>query len=170
VGPDGQVAVIVVFDCGSAFKARLFGAGARRGSGNLGPVRRVSGLDDAFRVAVSPDKAGGMSAQQVYFRSGQLGFFISMLATQSSPVTDAKIIEVANAQAYVVPPGVARAGEEVADVGVALGRMLFVVIAVALVAGPIVLLVVVSTRRGRRQDAPAPWSAQPSSAPHEPWI
>ena len=170
VGPDEQTTVIVAFDCGSAFKARILATAARNGAAELGSVARVSGLDDAFRVEVSPDIAGGMSAQQLYFRSGQLGFYILMLDRQASPVTDARIMEVATAQAAVVPPGVGRAGEAQATVGVTLGRMLFVVIAFALTAGPIVLLVVVFTRRRRRRSAPAPWSPQPPSTPQEPWI
>lgn len=170
VGPDEQVAVIVAFDCGSAFKARILAAAARNGAASHGPVARVSGLDEAFRVEVLPDIVSGRSRQHLYFRSGQLGFYILMSDRPSSPITDAKIIEVATAQAAVVPPGVGRTGEDVADVGVALGRILSVVIALAVAAGTIVLLVGWTTRRKQRRDAPTPWSPEPPSTPHQPWI
>jgi hypothetical protein len=145
----GRQAVIAGFDFESVAGARAFLAGARESAGGtLGTVVPVPGLE-AFRVAVRPEKANNRSAQEVFLRSGPLGFVLALTDKPTAPVTDADVVDLALAQASAVPADVAATKDSAKSnpayaAGYAVGQIVGVLILVG-----IVVSVVTATRRRR---------------------
>ncbi|MEA2826599.1 MAG: hypothetical protein QOG43_1038 [Actinomycetota bacterium] len=142
VTPQGRTAVIVGLDMGTVGAARSFEAGARQSSPQTGAVASVPGLDNAFRVAIRPDKLPpGTSAEQVFLQSGRLAFILAISDRSTSPVTDGDATDLAWLQAAAVPAEISAQKAEPGgafSVGYAAGQAVGVMLLVGLVAAAVV--------------------------------
>ena len=147
VTAQGRTAVIVGLDMGTVGAARSFEAGARDSSPQTGAVAPIPGLDNAFRVAIRPDKLpAGASAEQVFLQSGRLVFILGISDRVTSPVTDGDATDLAWLQAAAVPAEISSQKAEpggASSVGYAAGEA----VGVMLLAGLVVVAVVTVRRR-----------------------
>jgi hypothetical protein len=180
VTPEARIALIVAIDGKSVRGASDIERGAKIGAKDMGTRHPVAGVDHGFRVVATPDQAAGAHVQQVFFRSGQIAFFVTVADMELTPAIESEVLRIAFSQQGAVPAEISAATDDglAYDLGYQFGRFLVYGVAGLFQAAVVVLLVVVLVKRKSPPPAPtawapapAPWSPPPPAwpAPQQPW-
>ena len=165
VTEDARIALIIAIDGKSVRGAEGIERGAKIGAKEMGPPIPVAGVDHGFRVVATPDQTAGAHAQQVFFRSGQVAFFVTVAEMELTPTIESEVLRVTFAQQAAVPAEIAAVTDDglAFNVGYQIGRFLVYGVAGALQLAIVVLLVVVLVRRKSPPPAPTAWAGTPAA-------
>lgn len=159
--PDGGVAVFMGFQLDRPEAAKRFLSGARDGLKVSGlAATPVAGIPGGFRTTQPPTSDVPVPREQVFFRSGRLGFSVSVLATPTQTDPGGEVVRLARLQADNVPSDVA-AEKDITESSVYKSAPLILLVLVVV----IVLLIVSRRRRRRPPTEPAAAATPPEDSP-----
>ena len=149
--PDGGVGEFMGFQLDRPEAAKHFLSGARDGLKARGlSATPVPGIPGGFRSTQPPTGDVPVPREQVFFRSGRLGFSVSVLATPTQTDPAGEVVRLARLQADNVPSNVA--GEKDITESSVYKAAPLILLGLVVV---IVLLIVSRRRRGRPSPEPA---------------
>jgi hypothetical protein len=153
---DGGVAVFMGFQLDRPEAAKRFLAGAQEGlKANHLPVTPVPGIPGAIRTTQPPTSDVPVPREQVLFRSGRLGFSVSVLVTPTQTDPGGEVVRLARVQATNVPHDVASEKDITESSLYKSAPLILLILVVAIV------LLIISRRRRRRTPAEAATAVTP---------
>jgi hypothetical protein len=157
---DGGVAVFMGFQLDRPEAAKRFLSGAQEGlKANGLAVTPVPGIPGAFRSTQPPTSDVPVPREQVFFRSGRLGFSVSVLAPPTENDPSAEVVRLARLQAANVPHDVA-SEKDITESSVYKAAPLILLVLVVAIG------VLIISRRRRRPATTEP--AAPVTPPADP--
>jgi hypothetical protein len=158
---DGSLAMFMGFQLDRPKASKGFLDGVKDGLKAEGiATTPVPGLPGAVQATQPPSAEVPAPQEQVFFRSGRLGFSVSVIATGSGVDPKAEVVRLAKAQADNVPADVA-AEKDIAD-SAAYKLAPWLLLALVVV---VVLLLIARRRRRRGRAAAEPVAAGDPPAP-----
>jgi len=146
VRQDGGRAVVIAMQFDRPAASKGFVSGVREAAAAKGQVTPVPGLTDGGRSTLPPSDQVPVPLEQVFFRSGRLGFLFTVSGSQTLPDPSDEAVRLARIQAARVPHDVSSERDIADTFSYKLGYLLF--------PAAIVVLVFWFVRRRRRRRSP----------------
>ena len=145
VRQDGGRAIVLGFQFGRPKASEGFVAGVHESLAAKGPVKPVPGLTDGGRSTQPPSEQIPVPIEQVFFRSGRLGFMLTVTGSQTLPDPSDEAVRLAGLQADRVPDDIA-SERDIADIDV--GKTIAILVGAFILAA---LVIALARREVRRQ-------------------